>query len=151
MVLKYAITMLPYPAFKTLPVLIQRDMDPYLPLTENGHDFPQPGEGFYLARLDLTEALIKNPALTYFIRLSEASMLPLGWQPGDILIVERGATPRSGQPILAVVDGEFLVRRLRIHDEGVSLEAENPDYPTIHLDPDTEFGIWGLIRDCLKP
>lgn len=141
--------MITFEAFHTVPIVALRDMDPYMFIGGDGKDFPVPGEDYHFVRLDLSRALIKNPAGTFFIQLTEDSMVEEGLLPGDILIVDRTMEPRSGMKIIAYLEGEFTVRRLHFTEEGITLTAANSDFPPVDVEPDMEFDIWGVIRDVL--
>ncbi|HEX7028572.1 MAG TPA: S24 family peptidase, partial [Gammaproteobacteria bacterium] len=56
--------------------------------------FPSAAEDFVEGKLDLNELLVKRPAATFYVKVSGESMLNAGIFPGDILVVDRGETPR---------------------------------------------------------
>ncbi len=138
-----------FESFQTVPLVALRDMDPYMQLEEGGRDFPVPGDVYFFIRLDLSRALIKNPSRTYFIQLTEDSMIDVGMLPGDVLIVDRGMEVRHRSLIVAFLEGDFIVRRLLIGEEGLLLVAENPDIAPQPVDPDMVFSVWGVIRDVI--
>lgn len=107
--------------------------------------FPSPAGDSVEVRLDLNEHLIHHPAATFFVRVEGDSMLGAGIFPGDLLIVDRSLEPLSGKIVLAVINGDFTVKRLRKEGNRISLEAENANYPTIHIDPTWEFQVWGVV------
>lgn len=141
--------MITFEAFQTVPVVALRDMDPYMFIQEDNPPFPIPGEEYNFIRLDLSRALIKNPAHTFFIQLTEDTMTEAGLLPGDILIVDRGMEPRSRSMIVAYLEGEFILRRLDFREEGMRLLADHPEVAPIDIEPDTDFGIWGVVRDVI--
>ena len=47
---------------------------------------------------------------------------------GDILIVDRVESPNDGSIVIAVLDGEFSVKRLRLPDGKIPLCPEIPEY-----------------------
>ncbi|HPC48368.1 MAG TPA: translesion error-prone DNA polymerase V autoproteolytic subunit, partial [Deltaproteobacteria bacterium] len=75
--------------------------------------FPSPADAFVDGRLDLNEHLVAHPAATFFVRVEGTSMIDAGIHPGDILIVDRALEPRNGSVVVAVLDGEFTVKRYR--------------------------------------
>ena len=79
--------------------------------------FPSPAEQYLEPPLDLNALLVKRPAATYFVRVEGDSMINAGINPGDLLVVDRSLTPVDGDIIIASVDGEFTVKRLRIEVE----------------------------------
>jgi DNA polymerase V len=72
-------------------------------------------------------------------------MRDAGIHAGDILVVDRSLTPSDRQIVIAMIDGEFTVKRLRRRGGGVFLEPENPDYPSIEVGENQELTIWGAV------
>jgi DNA polymerase V len=72
-----------------------------------------------------------------------------GISDGDELIVNRALEPRDGCVVIAVLDGELTVKRLRITATGVVLQAENPQYPDIRVPTLSDMVIWGVATRCL--
>ncbi|MDH3393592.1 MAG: translesion error-prone DNA polymerase V autoproteolytic subunit [Desulfobulbaceae bacterium] len=106
--------------------------------------FPSPAEDYIEGRLDLNELMVANPAATFFVRVSGDSMLGAGIHDKDILVVDRSLEPVSGKVVIAVVDGELTVKRLRKNGESVCLQAENPNYPDIKMTEGATCEIWGV-------
>ena len=134
--------------FQTVPVAGLSDMTPYMQLSGEGHPtFPIPGEEFSFMRLDLSRALIRNPAHTFFIQLNDDSLSGSGYTAGDIVIVDRQASPRNKDVIIAYLEGEFIIRRLIIRDELPALEW---DEGILEIEPDTSFNIWGVVKVIIR-
>ena len=98
--------------------------------------------------LDLNELLVKRPAATYFVRVSGDSMTGAGINDGDILVVDRSLRPADGDIIVACVDGDFTVKRLKM-GEKVCLEPANPNYPVLALDQGQELDYFGKVTTCI--
>jgi DNA polymerase V len=113
--------------------------------------FPSPADDFLDRPLDLNEHLIRNPAATFFVRVSGNSMLRAGIHNGDILIVDRSLDPTPGRIVIAAVDGELTVKRLVQEGERWLLVAENDGYPAIALDEVGDSLIWGVVRHVSVP
>jgi len=97
-------------------------------------------------QLDLNEHLIQHPAATFFVRVDGDSMVGAGIQSGDILIVDRSLEPLSGRIVIAVVDGAFTVKRIRLASSGgILLEPENPTFSPIRIGPGSDFQVWGVV------
>lgn len=115
--------------------------------------FPSPAEDYLEQNLDLNEYLIKHPAATFFVRVDGDSMKGAGIHRGDILIVDRALEPTNGKIVIAVINGEFTVKRIRIQKEKILLEPENPQYLPIQVHPESDFEVWGVvtfvIHSCL--
>jgi DNA polymerase V len=107
--------------------------------------FPSPA-GDYLERsLDLNERLVPRPAATFFIRVRGDSMTGVGILDGDLLIVDRSCRPKSGDVVVAIVNGHFTVKLFVKTNEGAWLKAANPAYQPIALTADTDAEIWGVV------
>ena len=112
--------------------------------------FPSPAEDYMEERLDLNRLLIKHPAATFFVKVEGASMIGAGIYPGDILVVDRSLQARSNDVVVAVLDGEFTVKRwVRESDEQGWLMAENPMYKPIEIGPDSDFKVWGVVTNVI--
>ena len=108
--------------------------------------FPSPAEEYLEKALDLNEYVAPRPEATFFVRVSGDSMTGAGIHHDDILVVDRSQTPQPGNVVIACVEGEFTVKRLRKTEEGLELAPENPDYTPIVLTPETDFTVWGVVR-----
>ncbi|MGX5715807.1 LexA family protein [Arthrobacter sp. MAHUQ-56] len=111
--------------------------------------FPSPAQDYFDGRIDLNAHLIKDITSTYVVRVTGSSMEGAGISDGDELIVNRALEPRDGSVVVAVLDGELTVKRLRITPTGVILQAENPKYPDIRVAALSELTIWGVATRCL--
>ncbi len=106
--------------------------------------FPSPANDYFERSLDLNEHLIKNPSATFFVEIQGDSMIGAGIHSGDILIVDRSLEAANNKIIVAVINGEFTVKRLYWKNGTVRLMAENPNYNPIEINEGTEFEIWGV-------
>ena len=113
--------------------------------------FPSPAEDYLEGKLDLNKHLIEHPAATFFVRVSGDSMLGAGIHCGDLLIVDRALEATDGRVIIAVVNGELLVKRLHIKGKYLSLIADNPNYPPLQITAETEFQTWGVVTNVIHP
>ena len=111
--------------------------------------FPSPAQDYFDGRIDLNAHLIKDITSTFVVRVTGDSMEGAGISDGDELIVNRALEPRDGSVVIAVLDGELTVKRLRITGTGVVLQAENPKYPDIRVPALSELTIWGVATRCL--
>ena len=111
--------------------------------------FLSPAQDYFDGRIDLNAHLIKDITSTYVVRVTGSSMEGAGISDGDELIVNRALEPKDGSVVVAVLDGELTVKRLRITSTGVILQAENPKYPDIRVSALSELTIWGVATRCL--
>ncbi|NGX61343.1 MAG: LexA repressor [Chlamydiae bacterium] len=107
--------------------------------------FPSPADDFLEKQLDLHELLVKHPAATFFVRVEGDSMIGAGIHSGDILVVDRSLSPRIGKIIVALLNGEFTVKRLKKEGKRLFLSPENPRYPAIEVEEEAEFQVWGVV------
>ena len=111
--------------------------------------FPSPARDYFDGRIDLNRHLISDPTSTYVVRVDGDSMADAGICSGDELIVDRSRTPHDGAVVVAVVDGELLVRRLLLRVDAVILRAESHGTPDIELPDAAELTVWGVVTRCL--
>lgn len=107
--------------------------------------FPSPADDHADAPLDLTRLLFRHPASTFLARVSGDSMVGAGIHPGDLVAVDRARQPRDGSIVVAVVEGEHTIKRLRQREGHTWLEAENSRYLPLPLAADTGLVVWGVV------
>lgn len=101
--------------------------------------FPSPAADYEEGKLDLT------------LTKKVAAMEGAGIHDGDMLIVDRSIEPKSGHVIIAVLDGQLTVKRLRIYRGKYSLEPENKNYPVQKVTKEMEFEVWGVVTNVIHP
>ena len=111
--------------------------------------FPSPAADYEEDKLDLNRHLIKNSAATFFVKASGDSMIGAGIHNGDLLVVDRSLEPKDKSVVIAVVSGEFTVKRLRISKRKIILESENENYPAQQISEDAEFEVWGVVTNVV--
>lgn len=111
--------------------------------------FPSPAQDYFEGDIDLTEMLVDDQAATFIVRVAGESMMNAGISNGDELLVDRSKTPRDGDVVVAVLDGELTVKRLRLTNAGVVLQADNSEHPDIVVSELSELSIWGTVTYCL--
>lgn len=105
---------------------------------------PTPGDDFVDRRLDLNE-LVKHPDSTFLVKVEGDSMINAGIHEGDILIVDRALEPVNNRIVVASLNGELTVKRLRIRETSVFLVPDNPQYEITEIKPLTDFRIEGVV------
>ena len=111
----------------------------------NATGFGAASDDFMERGIDLNEQLIRNKPATFFFRVNSDAMLGAGIHIGDILIVDRSLPASSGKVVVAVLNGEFLVRRLQIQAQSISLVPENKRYGTIQVAQLEQYSTWGVV------
>jgi DNA polymerase V len=112
--------------------------------------FPSPADDYLDAPLDFNELLIENLSATFAVRVAGDSMIGAGIFPGDIAVVDRSKAPRSGCIVLALIEGEFTLKRYRRRGGRVVLQAENPRYLDIVVADDANFEVWGVVTKSIR-
>jgi SOS regulatory protein LexA len=110
--------------------------------------FPSPAEEELADTLSLDDLLIENPDATFLLRVSGDSMSEAGILPGDMVIVDRGQTPKSGDIVIAEVDGQWTMKYLRKRGESVTLIPANSKYKPIR--PKNELKIAGVVTAVVR-
>ena len=112
--------------------------------------FPSPAEDLGAQRIDLTQVLITHPQATFLLRAQGHSMMEAGIFDNDILVVNRAVKPRHKHIVVAVVDGEFTVKRLYQLGGRVKLQAANQTFPDIVPHDGQTIEVWGVVTACIK-
>tara|TARA_B100000676_G_scaffold113760_2_gene113383 strand:- start:837 stop:1283 length:447 start_codon:yes stop_codon:yes gene_type:complete len=109
--------------------------------------FPSPAEDYLDVDLNLHRYLVKNPASTFFIVAKGHSMEKAGIGNDDLLVVDKSLKVKNNDIVIAVVNGEFTVKRYIDLDEKICLRAETEisDYPDIEISDSVDFEIWGIV------
>ena len=111
--------------------------------------FPSPAEDHLDLDLDLNEHLIKHPAATFYVYAKGDSMINSGIHDGDLLIVDRSLNPGLKNIIIAVINGEFTVKRISKIDKELYLIPDNNSYKPIKITEDMNFQIWGIVTHTI--
>lgn len=111
--------------------------------------FPSPADDYIEAKLNLNELLVKHPAATFFLRVSGDSMIGAGIHDGDILVVDKSLLPTVDKVVIAALDGQLTVKRLKKKGQQWYLAAENPAYPSIKINELSDTIIWGVVTTVL--
>jgi len=107
--------------------------------------FPSPADDYTEENIDLNEHLISNPFSTFFLRVKGDSMINAGIKDKDLIIVDKSLTARPGNIIIAMIDGEFTIKRLSIKNNELYLKAENHNYPDFRFKNHIDVQIWGVV------
>ena len=107
--------------------------------------FPSPADDHLDLPVDLNEYLVKHPAATFYVRVQGDSMDGAGIHQGDLLIVDRAEPYGTGSIVLAVLDGEFTVKKLMKKNESLYLLSSNTAYQPIKIEAESDFKVWGVV------
>ena len=123
-----------------------------IPLFEAGVSagHPMSVHSFTDSTINLSDELIRNKKTTFAVRVNGQSMIDAGIEDKDLLIVDKGLEPQDKQIVLAVINGDFTVKRLIRDGEDLYLQAENASYSPIKINENMDFRIWGVVLGVIK-
>jgi SOS regulatory protein LexA len=110
--------------------------------------WPSPAEEELADTFSLEEYLVSNPEATFLLKVSGDSMSGAGILPGDMILVDKGRTPRSGDIVVAEVDGAWTMKYLKKQGKKVALLPANPRYKPIH--PQSELRVAGVVTAVIR-
>lgn len=111
--------------------------------------FPSPARDYFHGGIDLNRHLIRDRTSTFIMRVSGNSMAAAGIADGDEIIVDRSLAPRDGSVVVAVLEGELVIRRLRVTGRGVALQADSAARPELEVPEPADLTVWGVVTRCL--
>ena len=101
-------------------------------------------------RVDLMAELIKHPQASFLLRIRGESMRDVGIFDGDVVLVDRAITPRSGHVVVAIVENELVCKTLQMRAGRIKLKAANSTYPDIVPKDSQTVEIWGVVVAAIK-
>ena len=112
--------------------------------------FPSPATDYVEEGLDLNDYLVRNKPATFMFTVKGDSMTGASIEEGDKVVVDRAQLPKHGDIVVAVVDGEYTIKRLFKHMGRVELRPENSDYPSIVFHDGSELMVWGVVVGVVR-
>ncbi len=119
--------------------------------TANATGFGAAADDYMERGIDLNEQLVRNKPATFFFRMKGDAMKEAGIFDGDILIVDRSVKLVNGKVIVAILNGELLVRRFHKNFSSAFLIPENPRFKNINLAEFSNFSVWGVVTYVIHP
>lgn len=113
--------------------------------------FGSPATESGVGRLDLNDILVRHPQAAFLMRVAGDSMRGAGVADGDLALVDRAAIAAHGQVVMAVVDGEFVCRRLHRRGADVRLQVPDGRVPDWVPREGDELAIWGVVTHVIRP
>jgi DNA polymerase V len=96
--------------------------------------------------IDLNEELVYNKPATFFMRVNSDALKESGIHKEDIVIVDRSLRPGNGKVIIAIFNGDMLIRRYEKINNNIRLLADSQKLAAISIDNTCEeFEIWGVV------
>ncbi len=112
--------------------------------------FPTPESDAFSRRIDLNDILLIHKDSSFLFRVRGDSMKGIGIYDGDTVVVDRSIEPCNNQIVLAVLDGEFTIKRLVVNNGKYYLFPENDAYPVFELKEGQELQIWGVVTSSIR-
>lgn len=107
--------------------------------------FPSPANDYTEERIDLNKEFIKHPLSTFIVSCEGDSMKDAFIPPKAKLIIDRSITPKNGDIVLVVINGEFTVKYLKKNDYKCWLIPANRKYREIEITPEMDMQVWGVV------
>ncbi len=111
--------------------------------------FPSPADDYIEGKLDLNDYLVRNKLSTFFVRVTGDSMKDVGIYSGDLLIVDRSLTPKEASIVIAIINGELLVKRMHHENNKLYLLPENKNYQALEVTQEMNFDVWGVVTNVI--
>lgn len=133
----------------------------FIPDTENAKEipfiidgikagFPSPAADFDETKISIDQLVIKNEAATFYAKASGHSMIGAGIDDGDILVIDRSIEPTDNKIAVCFIDGDFTIKRIKIEEDCIYLQPENPKFQPIKVTEDNDLIIWGIVTYVVK-
>ena len=111
--------------------------------------FPSPATDYMDAKLDLNDLLVEHPSATYYVRVIGDSMIGAGITSGDLLVVDKSLEVTNNCIVVAYLDGEFTVKRIKKTKTKMFLQAENKNYKPIEITKEMDFEVFGVVAHAI--
>ena len=102
-------------------------------------------------KLDLNSAFTRDPSRSFCVRANGDSMVEAGIQDGDVMLVDASIEASDNDIVIAVVNNELTVKRLRQTEDSLWLQPENANYPAIIVTEETDLRILGVVTCTIHP
>lgn len=107
--------------------------------------FPSPADDYLDMDLNLHDYLVQHPSATFCVRAIGDSMIDAGIKSHDVMVVDRALTPKNNDIVLAVVNGEFTVKRIKKNENELYLIPANDNYRPVKITEEMNFQVWGVV------
>ena len=107
--------------------------------------FPSSARDYAQQGVSLDHILIEHPHATFFMYAETTAMVGAHMPPGSLLIIDRAVNAQNGDIILAVLNGEFIVRYLRKNGHTCWLYPANRQYREMKITQEMNMTVWGVV------
>ncbi len=128
---------------------MERERTPEVPVVGSvTAGFPSPEEEALRDIISIDQFLCVRPGQSFLLEVTGDSMIGAGILEGDLVICEKGRTPKNGDIVVAQVDGDWTMKYFTRRGRNIVLEAANPKYPAIS--PRTEMKLAGVVTGVVR-
>ena len=118
-------------------------------LHKAGAGFPSPASDYLEGEIDLNRYLIKNPPATFIVKSQGNCMLQAGIHSGDLLIVDKSIKPKNNSIVIASINGDLIVKRIKISGKQFLLTSDNKEYRNIKINNESDVFLWGIVTKVI--
>ena len=113
--------------------------------------FPSPAMDYIEDRIDLTQQLAPHPLSTYYSYCEGDSMLDACIPPNAILVIDKSLTAKSGDIVVAFLNGGYTVKYIKFENNKCYLIPANKKkkYPVIEVTEEMEMIVWGVVTNVV--
>ena len=111
--------------------------------------FPSPAADYMEEDIDFNKLLCPRPSSTVVVRATGESMIGAFIPDQAYLIVDKSIKPANNCIVVAIVNGEFTIKRFIKNSSGIRLMSANPKFQPIPITDDMEFTIWGTVTKII--
>jgi DNA polymerase V len=104
----------------------------------------------YKRHLDLGRYLTRHPLSSYYFKVTGYSMINAGINHNDLLVVDTALKAKHRDIIIAVLNGEFTLKRLYLEESQVKLLSANPDFPSITITKEMSYFVQGVVTTVIR-
>jgi DNA polymerase V len=123
-----------------------KDFNQWNVQTANATGFGAAADDYAERGIDLNEQLVRNKPSTFFMRVNGDAMVGAGIYNGDVVIVDKSLNARNGNVVIAILNGEMLIRRLQVLENGKKLLVpETKKLSVIEINGESSFDVWGVV------
>ncbi|MEL7832551.1 translesion error-prone DNA polymerase V autoproteolytic subunit [Fodinibius sp. Rm-B-1B1-1] len=111
--------------------------------------FPSPARDHFEKPLSLDDYIIKRPAATFFMRVKGDGLNGIGIFSDDILVIDRSIKPTAKHVIVAILEGEMVVRKLIKKARSMYLATDKTNEQLQKITKEIDFEIWGVVTHTI--
>ena len=113
--------------------------------------FPSPANDYVESQIDLNRELVPSPMSTGHITVVGDAMRGVGLHDGDLVLFDRAKLPRSGRCVVALHEGEVIVRKVQGRPPRVALAAADGLTPPSWFGQGADPEILGVVILWVHP